>query len=75
MKDIVYLNPPNKDTLYSDRGISYTDVWIGENSSGYIYLKSVHFTICKLYLNLFFIKKGKKQGLEGILLIISKEYC
>lgn len=57
MEDIVYLNPQNKNVLYSDREIGYTDIWIGENSSAYRYLQYVHFTVGKLYLNFF--KKGK----------------
>lgn len=51
-----------KDILYSDRGISYTDVWIGENSSGYIYLKSVHFKVYKLYQFGFFFKKKREEA-------------
>lgn len=61
MADTVYLNLQNKKRCFYIviEELVIQNVWMCENSSDYIHLKFVHFTVYKLYLNL---KKKKQQG-------------
>ena len=64
MADTVYLNLQNKKTCFYIviEELVIQNVWMCENSSDYIHLKFVHFTVSKLYLN---YKKKKRQQQGG----------
>ena len=64
MADTVYLNLQNKKRCFYIviEELVIQNVWMCENSSDYIHLKFVHFTVYKLYLNL---KKKSSKDLLG----------
>ena len=52
------MNPRTKDVLCSDRGIGYTDVWIRENSSTYVYL-NLFISLYVNYTSVFFLREAR----------------